>query len=51
MSQINLIRMYRQTILPFIIFKGRQYIESLWQEAEKAVGECIIVISENRWLN
>jgi hypothetical protein len=38
-------------IPPFIIFKGRQYIESLWQEAEEAIGECTIVISENGWSN
>ena len=49
--QINTISMHRQIIPPFIIFKERQYIENLWQEAEEAIGECIIVISENRWLN
>jgi len=27
--QINIISIYRQIILPFIIFKGRQYIENL----------------------
>jgi len=50
-SQINAISMYRQTILLFIIFKGRQYIDLLWQEAVCAVGECSIRMTENRWLN
>jgi len=50
-SQINTIGIYRQIIPPFIIFKGRQHIENLWQEAEEAIGECTIIISENGWLN
>ena len=50
-SQIDLIGMYRQTIPLFIIFKGRQYIESLQQEVEEAVGECTLVINENGWSN
>jgi hypothetical protein len=43
--------MHGQTILPFIIFKGKQYTESLWQSAEEAVGECTLGISDNGWLN
>ena len=50
-SQIDSISIYRQTIPPFIIFKGRQYTESLQQEAKKAIGECTIAISKNRQLN
>ena len=45
--QINTISIYRQIIPPFIIFKGRQYIENLQQEAEEAVGKYTIIISEN----
>jgi len=50
-SQINTIGIHRQIIPPFIIFKGRQYIENLWQEAEEAIGKCTITINKNRWLN
>ena len=50
-SQIDSIGMYSQIIPPFFIFKGRQYIESLWQEAVEAVGDCAIGMSENGWSN
>ncbi|OCL00022.1 uncharacterized protein K441DRAFT_725646 [Cenococcum geophilum 1.58] len=46
-SQINAIGMHGQTILPFIIFRGRQYTASLWQEAVEAVGDYTIGILEN----
>jgi len=39
--------MHGQTIPLFIIFKGKKYIESLWQSAEEAVGEYTIRILEN----
>jgi len=47
-SQINAISIYRQTIPLFIIFKGRQYTDLLWQEATRAIGECSIGMTENR---
>lgn len=50
-SQINAIGMHGQTIPPFIIFKGKQHTESLWQSAEEAVGECTIGMSDNGWSN
>jgi len=50
-SQINAIGMHGQIIPPFIIFRGRQYTASLWQEAIEAVGDCTIGMSENSWLN
>ena len=50
-SQIDGIGMHGQTIPPFIIFRGRQHTASLWQEAVEAVGDCIIGMSENGWLN
>jgi len=43
--------MHRQTIPPFIIFKGQQYTNSLWETAEEAVGDCSIGITENGWSN
>ena len=50
-SQINSIKIHRQTIPLFIIFKERQHTESLWQEAKEAVGEYTLAISKNRWSN
>ena len=50
-SQIDAISMHGQTILLFIIFKGRQYIDLLQQEAIRAVGECSIGMTENGQLN
>jgi len=49
--QINLIGMHGQIILLFIIFKGKQYTDLLWEIAEEAVGECLIRIIENSWSN
>ena len=43
--------MHGQIIPPFIIFKGKQYIDLLWETAEEAVGECLIRIMENSWSN
>ena len=48
---MDAIGIYRQMIPPFIIFKGQQYINSLWEIAEEAVGDCLIKITENGWLN
>ena len=39
--------MHRQIIPLFIIFKGKQYTDLLWEIAEEAVGECLIGITEN----
>ena len=43
--------MHGQIIPPFIIFKGKQHINILWETAEEAIGECLIGITENSWLN
>ena len=43
--------MHGQIIPPFIIFKGKQYIDLLWETVEEAIGECLIGIIENGWLN
>lgn len=50
-SQINTIGIHRQTMPLFIIFKGRQYTDLLWQEAIRAIGECSIRMLENRQSN
>ena len=50
-TQINLISMHGQIIPPFIIFKGKQHTNILWETAEKAIGEYLIGITENGWLN
>ena len=50
-NQINVINMHGQTIPLFIIFKGRQYTDLLWQKATRAIGECFIGITENGQLN
>ena len=50
-TQVGAIGIYRQTILPFVIFKGQQHIDSLWETVEEAVGDCLIGIIENGWLN
>ena len=49
--QIDLIGMHRQIIPLFIIFKGKQYIDLLWETVEEAVGKYLIGITENGWLN
>ena len=46
-TQINSIGMHRQIIPQFIIFKGKQYTNILWETAEEAVGEYSIGITEN----
>jgi len=50
-TQVDTIGIYRQMIPPFIIFKGRQHTDSLWETAEEAIGDCLIGIIENGWLN
>ena len=50
-SQIDVIGIHRQTIPLFIIFKGRQHTDLLWQETVRAVGKYSIGITENGWLN
>ena len=50
-TQINLIGIHRQIIPLFIIFKGKQYTDLLWETVKEAVGECSIGIMENSWLN
>jgi len=50
-TQVDAINIHRQTILLFIIFKGRQHINSLWETAEEIIGDCSIGIIENGWLN
>ena len=50
-TQVDAIGIHRQTIPPFVIFKGRQHIDSLQETAEEAVGDCSIGITENGWLN
>jgi len=50
-TQIDSIGIYRQIIPPFIIFKGKQYIDLLWETVKEAVGEYLIGITENGWLN
>ena len=39
--------MYGQIILPFIIFKGKQYMDLLWETAEEAIGKYLIGMTEN----
>jgi len=46
-TQINSIGMHGQIIPPFIIFKGKQYTDLLWETAEEAIGKCLIGITEN----
>jgi len=43
--------MHRQIIPPFIIFKGKQHINILWETVEEAVGKCLIGMTENGWSN
>ena len=43
--------MHGQIIPPFIIFKGKQYTDLLWETAKEAVGKYLIRIIENGWLN
>ena len=47
-TQINSISIYRQIILPFIIFKGKQHTDLLQETAEEAVGECLIGIQNGQ---
>jgi len=46
-TQVDAIGIYRQTIPPFVIFKGWQHTDSLWETAEEAIGDCLIRITEN----
>jgi len=46
-TQVDVIGIYRQTIPPFIIFKGWQHIDSLWETIEEAIGDYLIGIIEN----
>ena len=46
-TQINLIGIHRQIIPLFIIFKGKQHTDLLWETAKEAVGEYLIRIIEN----
>ena len=46
-TQVDAIGIYRQTIPPFIIFKGWQHTDSLWENAEEAIGDCSIGMTEN----
>ena len=50
-TQIDSIGMHRQIILLFIIFKGKQHTDLLWETVEEAVGECLIGMIENGWSN
>jgi len=50
-TQVDAIGMHGQTIPPFVIFKGRQHTDSLWETAEEAVGDCSIGMTENGWSN
>lgn len=50
-TQIDSIGMHGQIIPPFIIFKGKQHTDSLWETAEEAIGECSIGMTENGWSN
>ena len=43
--------MHGQTIPPFVIFKGQQHTDSLWETVEEAVGDCLIGMTENGWSN
>ena len=43
--------MHGQIIPPFIIFKGKQYIDILQETAKEAVGKCLIEMTENGWSN
>jgi len=43
--------MHRQIIPLFIILKGKQHTDLLWETVKEAVGECSIRITENGWLN
>ena len=46
-SQVNCIRMGGKTIPLYIIFKGKQHTDWLWQMAEEAVPGCTIKMTEN----
>jgi hypothetical protein len=48
-SQVDCIGMGGKTIPPYIIFKGKQYTDRLWQMAEEAVPGCTIGMTENGW--
>jgi len=44
---VDAIGIYRQIIPPFIIFKGRQHTDSLWETIEEAIEDYLIGIIEN----
>ena len=50
-TQVDTISIHGQTIPPFVIFKGRQHTDSLWETAEETIGDCSIGMTENGWLN
>ena len=50
-TQVDAISIYRQTIPPFIIFKGQQYTDSLQKTTEEAIKDYLIGITENSQLN
>ena len=50
-TQVDAIGIHRQTIPLFIIFKGRQHTDSLQETIEEAIGDYLIGIIENGWLN
>ena len=50
-TQVDAIGIYRQTIPPFIIFKGQQHTDSLQETAKEAIEDYSIGITENSQLN
>jgi hypothetical protein len=36
---------------PFLIFKGKQHTQALWDEAKVSLGTCAICLTENSWSN
>ena len=49
--QINCISIGGITILPFIVFKGYIYSKGIQEDAREALGDCLIGLSKNGWLN
>ncbi|KAF2804518.1 uncharacterized protein BDZ99DRAFT_397610 [Mytilinidion resinicola] len=50
-TQINSICATGRTIPPFLVFKGKQYTQAMWEEAMISLGECTIGLTENGWSN
>jgi len=50
-TQIDSICTNGSTIPPFLVFKGKQHTQAMWEEALASVGECTIGLTENGWSN